>query len=153
MNPLSDLTASPVLYKLGDKTWELSPLTKSDLGDLLRFAQFHSYYTLKKLGDIPADLLRAELKECSAKRVSLEDQSFQDGIATLEGIVEVVFLSLRHRHKDVTREQVDAFSFVDLGKMNEVIILLSSIYNGDDDDVKKNQLQVLRDSYCQTATN
>lgn len=125
---LDDLTKAPVPVRIGDQTFEVSPLTQGDLGQLLRVVQFEPYYTLRELGDIPEEVLHKTLAECSAKKIPLSSNDFNVALETPWGMVEGVYLSLRHKHPDITREQIKEWPPGDLMLVISVASTLSAAF-------------------------
>lgn len=124
MNPLADLTQAPMLYRIGDKTYEISPFTNDDYGAFCRFAQYLDYLAIQSL---PIDDAKkdATFRECQNKLVFMGNDEFNKACRTMEGLNELAYLSLRHKHKGITRDDVAAIGPEDKRNMTDIAFYMA----------------------------
>lgn len=109
MPKVSTMTASPVELKLGGDTYKLSPLTHSDLGEFERWCQDRLIEVAKRAGEGMAAADRQALLADAVSRasaISLTSPEASRLMSSMDGIVRLMHLSLRHHHPDIELEQV-----------------------------------------------
>lgn len=136
MNPLADLTQAPLVYKVADKQYEISPLTHADYGAFCRFVQFADYYALRELPGIPDELIKETLTACLRKTVTLGDEAFNAMTNNPAGMGELAFLALRRRNV-ITREDVADIPLEHVKHICELAALLSAPVDSISDESKK----------------
>lgn len=141
LNTLADLTKAPLLYAIGDKTFEVSPLDQGDFGALANLARFHDWTVLLTLEGVPDEIKTATLNKCILREVTFNSPEFVEALQTSWGMVETCFLSLRHRQPAITRKEVEAFSTPDVANIIAVATMLSRFV--DNDDFKKKLMELI----------
>ena len=124
MNPASDIVNAPILYKVGDKTYEVSALSNEDLGVMTRLVQFYEYNTLLQLPNVSQELKDKTFLECLRKVVSPSGEQYAAITTSPQGDAEYAYLSLRHKHPTITREEVNAFPPLDVVNISRYAQLL-----------------------------
>lgn len=142
MNPLADLTKAPLLYKIGDKTYEVSPLTQRDFGELVRYVQFLDWYIIKDLPNIPVEVVKETFENCLKKRIMFNALDDSRLIETPEGSAETVYHSLKHKHPAITREEVSGWKPGDLFSI-AVLALILTMPPTDDTERQKKMLEFI----------
>lgn len=109
MDTLGKLTAAPITLELGGKQYELAPLRMQD------HAQFKRYlktFIAKEATEATEALKAAGAPDDEIKRLwetarwNMEHTAQFNYLEHVECIVESVWLGLRQRHPEITREQV-----------------------------------------------
>ena len=126
MNPLADLSKSPILYKIGETTYEVSPLTQNDHGDFCRFVQYMGYYAMRDLPNMPPDAANQILLSCARTSVAVGSKEYNAANNNPDGQAELAFLSLRRKHPTITREQVKQFPHEDLNNISGLLTILAN---------------------------
>lgn len=139
---LPDICASSFPLPVGDKHYDVSPLTIGDMADILRFVQFQPYSELLKLGNVPSSYLVEVLSECRSKAIKVEDEEFTKVLASIEGAIECAYLSLKHKHPDITREVVGGFDNIDVMRIAELAFAFIAA-KADPIDGKKKLLELI----------
>ncbi|HAI11074.1 MAG TPA: hypothetical protein DCM28_05175 [Phycisphaerales bacterium] len=109
MSDLSTVTAAPIEIELGSKTYKMRPLTIADLGDFENWVrQKIIANSMHAARDLPARDRRDLTSEAinAASRVTYDSREAQGMMQSIEGAGQLIYLSLRHEHPDITREQV-----------------------------------------------
>lgn len=96
--------AAPLAYKLGDKTYTISPLTLNDWAAYTRVVQFHDYMDIKDDPLIPDELKAITLQECVKKQIGIHGYEVMESYDTPWGLLEFAYLSLKKQHPEVSRE-------------------------------------------------
>lgn len=143
MSELSDLVAAPVLYNLNGRTLEICPLTDGDYGGLLRFVQYLDWYELKQVEGVPPEVVAETLQNCIKTKVHMASQAFGNGLDTPSGLKEVAYLSLLHKHPELTRQEISGWNITDVASIASIASTISSVDEVESDEVKKNKVRVL----------
>lgn len=111
MTTLAQATAAPHLVTLKDgKEYVVSPLKDRDLGMLEQWAQDEFVALVKRncKEDMSEDDRRYHIERAmiTASRMSIDDLSVIEKLATPEGAVLMLWLAIRVNHPDMTREQL-----------------------------------------------
>ncbi len=109
MSDLSTLTASPEEFQLDGQTYKMRPLTLTDLGDFESWAR-RSIVTMamgagrELQGRDRRDLVNAAVRAASV--ITYDSPEAQGMMQGIHGAGQLLYLSLRHNHPDITHEQV-----------------------------------------------
>lgn len=134
---LDDLTAAPVPMNIGGKTFEVSPLSQGDFGQLLRMVQFEPWNTLRKVEGVPIEVVNATLAECAKKKLTPTSAEFAEASNLPWVHVETVYLSLKHKHADITREVIEAWGIDEVAVVHGVVHLVSGAFTDPEATSKK----------------
>ena len=136
-NAFADLTAAPLLFKYGAKTYEVSPLDQSDWGHFARCAQFSNYYAVAALPNMPPERVDDVFNKCLATPVDITSPQCFAFANTVEGGIEFVYLSLRHKQPNIDRQEIAAFSTPTMESLYKLIMAISLTITGNEDAKKK----------------
>ena len=139
---LDDLCKSPAPITIGGKTYQVSPLTQGDFGDLIQSIEWAPLEGLRATGVTDTALLMACVKECSQTRLAIGTEDFNNALRTPRAQTEMAFLSLKHRHPDSERSELQAMSITDVGLIGDVCLCLT---NPEDEDNQK-KMKELRET-------
>jgi hypothetical protein len=129
---LDDLCKSPVSLKLKDgKTYQVSPLTQGDLGELLRAIQFQEFTAIVDAPGVTDDVRRETMRECAKNHIVLGSPEFYQGFQSPFAQSQAALLSLKHKHPDMTLADVDAMLPTDVSLINEVCSVITNPYEED----------------------
>jgi hypothetical protein len=109
MSDLSTVTAAPIEIELGGKTFKMRPLSIADLGEFENWVrQKIISNAMHAARDLPARDRRDLTSEAIsiASSVTYDSREAQGMMQSIEGAGQLVCLSLRREHPDITREQV-----------------------------------------------
>lgn len=109
MSDLSTVTAAMIEIQLGGQAYKMRPLTIADLGDFENWVrQKIIANAMHAARDLPARDRRDLTSESinAASRVTYDSPEAQGMMQSIEGAGQLMHLSLRHEHPDLTREQV-----------------------------------------------
>lgn len=102
-------TAAPTSFELDGKEYFLSPLSDKDFGEYERWVQSRIIsIATENLKHIPERLHDSIIKHAYDKAVKVDITSVEAlaTMATVEGIVKIMCLSLQHRHPDLKEDEV-----------------------------------------------
>jgi hypothetical protein len=112
------VTAAPIEIELGGKTFKMRPLSIADLGEFENWVRqkiisnaMHAARDLpaRDRRDLTSEAIRRDLISEAisiASSVTYDSREAQGMMQSIEGAGELVCLSLRREHPDITREQV-----------------------------------------------
>ena len=129
LDELGALTAAPLHYVRGATTYEVSPLTATDIGALQVFAQMFDYYRLSGLGDvhISDELKKTTLDKCISQPVSFTSPYMLTVLSKSEGMVEAVYHSLKHKHASISREDLKQWAIYDIENITALVLIVSGV--------------------------
>lgn len=139
---LSDLTNAPIVLKIQGKHWEVSALTIADLGHCERFARYEPYTTALAL-ELPPEHIAETLAKCRDAQFDFSTKELYRIAETAAGALEVCYLALRHKHKDITREVVGDWTVEEIAFVVRTTLMLIEVRN-DDPVTAKKKLETLR---------
>jgi len=111
-------------------------LTQGDFGSLLRAFQFDAYNTLKSLSDAPEEMLKEILSQCLKTQPSFTSKEFNAFCDTETGITEGIYLSLRHKHPDIIRDEIRNWKSTDCQIAIQIIVGISTSINVEESQKK-----------------
>ena len=124
MGTLADAAKSPLTITVGGRDYVLSPLELADFGELERWLETLPYERARRkilaLGEVMTPELRdAILKGADeeSKRSGFGQAKNAEFLSTIEGMGFLLWLSLRKRQPEITRE--DALHLVSLESVTE----------------------------------
>jgi len=124
MGKLADAAKSPLTVRIDGRDYILSPLELADFGELERWLETLPYERARRkitaLGEVMTPELRdAILKEAddASKRSGFGHSDNTKFLSTIEGMGFLLWLSLRKRQPEITRE--DALHLVSLESVTE----------------------------------
>lgn len=90
--------------------YRLTPQTLGDLDELANYWQYREWFQFQRREPhFPPDLFKARsdelFLECSRRECPNDDEQ-QQALNTTDGTMYVIYLSLRHKHPDITYEKV-----------------------------------------------
>ena len=109
MTTTAQLTAAPLEFTVGEKTYRMSPFSDKDFGILELWMQ-DKYIALAKRSldglpiEVQKDLLRHAYDKASHLTVTSKEGS--EVLSSLEGGIQLALISLRHNHPNITYEEV-----------------------------------------------
>lgn len=109
MSDLSTVTAASIEIQLGGQPYQMRPLTIADLGEFENWVrQKIIANTMHAARDLPPmdrrDLTSESIN--AASRVTYDSREAQGMMQSIEGAGQLMYLSLRHKHPDITREVI-----------------------------------------------
>ena len=110
MTTIAEATAAPIPIKLGDKTFLISPLRDMDYGVLEKFAQ-DRYMNLairsaEQIDDIEVKKSLINRAYDTASRVTFSSPEGIQQLATPQGMVMLIWVSLRKEHPDLSVDDI-----------------------------------------------
>ena len=109
MSDLSTVVASSIEVEIGDQTYKMRPLTLADLGEFENWVrQKIIINAMFAAHDMEPRDKRGLVQEAinASSRVTYDAPEAQGMMQSIEGAGQLIYLSLHHEHKDITREQV-----------------------------------------------
>jgi len=148
MSNLTSLTGSPRTVTLGGEPYQVFPLTLADLGELQAWldTQLPDPLAVVKRhidsGGVPmeqAKFLYAEaLKEASKTRIHLSSPDALVYLNGANGVIEMLYLSIRKGRPDWTRDQArkvfEALTPADIQRIQNITELDQVVPNSEDHD-------------------
>ncbi|MFG0247841.1 MAG: hypothetical protein ACF8OB_03055 [Phycisphaeraceae bacterium JB051] len=109
MSDLSAVTAAPIEIQLGSDTFKMRPLTIGDLGEFENWVRqkviSNAMYASRGLDPAEKRELTGQAIN-AASRITYDSDEAMGMMQSIEGASHLVYLSLRHDHPAITREQV-----------------------------------------------
>ena len=140
---LAAATAAGINVQLEGRNVELRPLTLGDFGDFALWCQFRPYNRAKAAGGQPDDL-RELWKECTTTEVDFESETFAKGMMTHDGIIELLYLSAKHKQPDITRDFFKSLSIKTLVELQDSIAAISRLGVADDQIPATNEAEAVK---------
>ena len=147
MNDLSALTKAPIPFTIGDREYRISPLDFKDLGELTERAQWYPLEQAKRgQKHLPPELLDAHketllslYQQCAKATLSLSSPSFFSYLAeSSDGVAHTLYLSLRHQHPDISKDDVERLLTVGtVGGLVRTVLISSGLAHANEDIEKK----------------
>lgn len=106
MADLAELTAAGLSDVIPG--YVLSPLTLRDYGEMEREFEAQSLAEAKVAADGAKEIIERALDRIAGGRFSFGSVGFDDAALKVQNLPFLLYLSLRHQHKDVTREKAAA---------------------------------------------
>jgi hypothetical protein len=143
---LTDLCKTPIVMTINDKKFEVSPLTQADFAAILSHIQFEPFNTAKDQG-ASQEILDKLFMDCSTKPVDPSAPEFDRAMKAVSGQLETVFLSLRHKHPTITREELRNFDYGDSLITFNVVMSISGMFPLSKKENVKNMLETYRTEF------
>jgi len=142
------LCRSPVPYAFDGKTYEISPLTEGDFADFVSAVRWRTLHELLQVPNCPQEIINEEYRAAPKKILGMSSPEIYEQIEAQWAVVEMVYLGLRGRHPDITREAISKWDSYTTHRMQEILLIISQPWCSLDDENKK-KAQALRT--CKTA--
>lgn len=115
MNNLSIATKASIQAEIDGVEYLFSPLVVNDLGELCSHIQFHDFRQAQANCNLEephrGQILAEVFKTCLAKPVVLNPTVLDETMRAHPYLQnKMIYLSLHHKHEDITQEDVDQFS-------------------------------------------
>jgi len=108
MTSISTATGAPSQITVGGKTWLLKPLLDDDYGVLENWVRDRYIdLTTRNVKDLPEADRRYHTDKAiaEAREIDVDSERAAKMINTPPGVVQVLWLSLKHNHPDVTLDE------------------------------------------------
>ncbi len=106
---IAKATGAPLEIIVDGEKFRFSPMTDKDFGEFENWIQYKVVQNaVKLLDEAPAEYRAGILQDAYARaaKVSLADSSSSAMMESIDGGVKLLYLSLRHEHKDIEEGQV-----------------------------------------------
>ncbi len=106
---IAKATGAPLEITVDGEKFRFSPMTDKDFGEFENWVQFKVVQSAVSLLDIsPPEYREGILQDAYARaaKVSLADPASSAFMGTIGGGVKLLYLSLRHEHKDIEEDKV-----------------------------------------------
>ena len=120
MSKLGTASKAPFIFVVGGREYQLAPTEIADLGEFEKWLEVRPFEAARKqmkaLGDMltpEATSIILEGAQKAADNSAIDTLSYAQRMASLEGTIYMMWLSLRKNHPDITREEVGAFVTID----------------------------------------
>lgn len=106
---MQDHVAAPIPVTVNGKTWDFSPVVMTDLIYVLNWGKAKVKEEGKKLAEgLPVELALRVIKDAKeeADNLALGVAKFDAMLNGPEGAMQILYVSLKHKHPDATMETV-----------------------------------------------